>query len=56
VRQQVAFSLIHDFEGYAELRPGPMHETQLGTLVDQLVAWAEALRTVRAQKAGALAA
>jgi NAD(P)H-dependent FMN reductase len=56
VRQQVAFSLLHDFEHYSELKAGPMHEAQLGTLVDQLVAWASALRAVRAQKAEAVAA
>lgn len=56
VRQQVALSLVHDFEGYTEPRPGELHVAQLGTLVDQLVAWSGALRTVREAKAQQAAA
>jgi NAD(P)H-dependent FMN reductase len=55
VRQQVALSLIHDFEGFTTLRPTDMQTAQVGVMVDQLVAWAGALRSVREEKA-ALAA
>jgi NAD(P)H-dependent FMN reductase len=51
VRQQVAFSLVHDFEGFTRLHPGDGHVAQLGVLVDQLVAWSGALRGVREAKA-----
>ncbi len=56
VRQQVALSLIHDFEGYSELRPTDMLTAQVGVMVDQLVAWSGALRTVREAKGAAIAA
>jgi NAD(P)H-dependent FMN reductase len=56
VRQQVALSILHDFEGFTEPTPGDLHAAQLGTLVDQLVAWSTALRTVREAKAESLAA
>jgi len=56
VRQQVALSILHDFEGFTEPTPGELHAAQLGTLVDQLVAWSTALRAVREAKAESLAA
>jgi NAD(P)H-dependent FMN reductase len=56
VRQQIAFSLLHDFEGFTTLTPNDGHVAQLGVLVDQLVAWSGALRTVREAKAQELAA
>ena len=56
VRQQVTLSLIHDFENYSVLQAGPMHEAQLGTLVDQVISWSAALQGVRAQKAELAAA
>jgi len=56
VRQQVALSLIHDFEGYTELRTTEMHAAQVGAMVDQVVAWSGALRSVREAKSAAIAA
>lgn len=50
VRQQVAFSLHTDFEQYTTLRAGDQHAAALGVLLDQLVAWTGALRTVREAK------
>ena len=47
VRQQVAFSLIHDFENFSVLKAGPQHEAHLRTMLDQLTAWSGALRGVR---------
>lgn len=48
VRQQVAISLITDFEGFTTLKQDlPQHEASLGILLDQLVSWSGALRGVR---------
>jgi NAD(P)H-dependent FMN reductase len=50
VRQQVAFSLVTDFENYTVLAPTGMQATQLETQLSQLVAWSGALQGVRAAK------
>jgi len=50
VRQQVALSLVHDFEGYTELRPAENQAAQVAAMVDQVVAWSGALRQVREDK------
>ncbi len=47
VRQQVAVSLLNDFEGYTTLKPVPHLEPALTTMLDQVESWAGALRTVR---------
>ena len=51
VRQQVSFSLTTDFENYSVLKPTGPQESQLETLLDQLVAWSGALRSVRQEGA-----
>jgi NAD(P)H-dependent FMN reductase len=56
VRQSVGFSLIHDFENFTTFAPGPQHAQHLATQLDQLVAWAGALRAVRTTKAALAAA
>ena len=48
VRAQVALSLATDFENYSVFRPAGHHEQYLTTMLDQLVKWTEALKTVRA--------
>jgi NAD(P)H-dependent FMN reductase len=48
VRAQVLLSLFTDFEHYAAFKPAAVHETTLATMLDQLVAWGEAMKTVRA--------
>ena len=55
VRQQVTFSLITDFVNYTDFAPQGGQEAQLATQLDQLVAWAGALQSVRAQKLAAAA-
>ena len=50
VRQNVAFSLITDFEGYSVLKATDAHAKQLSVLLDQLVSWGTALQDVREQK------
>jgi NAD(P)H-dependent FMN reductase len=47
VRQQVAVSLLTDFEGYTTLKPVPHLEPGLDTMFDQVESWAGALRSVR---------
>ena len=48
VRAQVALSLHADFEEGAP-KPDPRHEKTLSTMLDQLVAWGSALKTLRAK-------
>lgn len=47
VRAQVALSLLTDFREYREFTPAAHHEQSLSTLLDQVVTWSQALRTVR---------
>lgn len=47
VRTQVSFGLYADFVDYTTFQPADQHEPVLTTLLDQLIAWSRALRTVR---------
>ena len=47
VRQQVALSLLTDFENYSVFRPSAYHVAALNTLLDQVVAWSSALAPLR---------
>jgi NAD(P)H-dependent FMN reductase len=47
VRAQVALSLFTDFENFSVFKPAQMHEGYLTTMLDQLVAWSGALKTLR---------
>ena len=49
VRAQVMLSLFADFENYSVFKPADRHETTLNTVIDQVVAWGSALKTVREQ-------
>lgn len=51
VRAQVTFSLFADFENYRTFKPGPQHEKHLHTMVDELIAWSGALKTLRSASA-----
>jgi len=48
VRAQVALSLHTDFENYATFKPAAQHEGSLKAMLDQLVAWGGAMKTLRA--------
>jgi NAD(P)H-dependent FMN reductase len=48
VRQQVALSLMTDFEGFSVFRPGDHHAPAVATLLDQVLAWSAALAPLRA--------
>ena len=52
VRAQVALSLSDDFENYSEFKPQEGREKLVNTMLDQLIAWGEAMRTVREKKKG----
>ena len=50
VRGQVALSLFTDFEGFRTFKPGPHRESELHAMLDQVIAWGRALRTVRVEQ------
>jgi NAD(P)H-dependent FMN reductase len=47
VRAQLALSLAIDFENYSTFVPTGQHEQVLGTVLDQVVTWSEALAHLR---------
>src|SRR2546423_3165758 len=47
VRSQVLLSMMTDFEHFTTFKPHPQHEKAVGTLLDQVVAWAGALKQLR---------
>lgn len=47
VRAQVTLSLYDDFENLSVFKPHPRHEASVGKLLDQLLAWAGAMKTLR---------
>jgi NAD(P)H-dependent FMN reductase len=48
VRQQVALSLITEFEQFSVFKPGDYNLPALNTMLDQIVAWSTALAPLRA--------
>ncbi|GAA0700484.1 hypothetical protein GCM10010193_64060 [Kitasatospora atroaurantiaca] len=48
VRQQVALSMITEFENYSVFKPGAYNVPALNTLLDQVIAWSTALAPLRA--------
>ncbi len=47
VRAQVMLSLFTDFENFTVFKPAAMHEAAVNTMLDQLVAWGGAMKTLR---------
>lgn len=47
VRAQVALSLFTDFENFTTFKPAAMHEKAVNTMLNQLLAWGGALKTLR---------
>jgi NAD(P)H-dependent FMN reductase len=47
VRNQVLLSLFTDFENFNVFKPGPQQETSVNAMLDQLIAWGGALKTLR---------
>jgi NAD(P)H-dependent FMN reductase len=53
VRQQVALSLLTEFENFSVFKPGDYNTVALDTLLDQVIAWSAALEPLRAKVAAA---
>jgi NAD(P)H-dependent FMN reductase len=53
VRQQVALSLLTEFENFSVFKPGDYNRAALDTLLDQVVAWSSALAPLRQPVAAA---
>ena len=53
VRQQVALSLLTEFENFSVFKPGDYNRAALDTLLDQVVAWSAALAPLRQPAAAA---
>ena len=51
VRQQVQLSLFTDFENMSAFKPAAVQEKTLNTLLDQLIAWGEAMKALRERQA-----
>lgn len=49
VRAQVALSLFTDFENFTTFKPAALHETSVSAMLDQVVAWGGALKTLRSK-------
>jgi hypothetical protein len=41
-------SLFTDFENFSKFKPDPRHEREVNAMLDQVIAWGTALRSVRA--------
>jgi NAD(P)H-dependent FMN reductase len=54
VTRQVMLSLFTDFENMSVFRPDPRHEAELHAMLDQVIAWAGALKALRSAKDAAL--
>lgn len=48
VRSQVALSLFTDFENFSAFKPQALHEKSLKSMLDQLIAWSGAMKSIRA--------
>jgi NAD(P)H-dependent FMN reductase len=47
VRSQVGLSLFTDFENFSVFKPGPHHNDSAQSMLDQVVAWSGALKSLR---------
>jgi len=47
VRTQVGLSMVTDFENYSVFKPAPQHEQSVKAMLDQVIAWGEALKSLR---------
>jgi hypothetical protein len=47
VRNQVLLSLFTDFENFSVFNPGPTKEQSVNEMLDQVIAWGGALKTLR---------
>lgn len=49
VRAQVMLSLYTDFENFSVFKPADRHEQSVNAMLDQVIAWGGALKTLRTQ-------
>lgn len=47
VRAQVMLNLFTDFANMSEFKPDPRHESEVTELLNQVIAWSNALKTIR---------
>jgi hypothetical protein len=47
VRNQVLLSLLIDFENFSVFKPDPQREASVNAMLDQVMAWGGALKTLR---------
>src|SRR5438132_2257282 len=47
VRAQVGLSMFTDFENFSVFKPAPHHEDAVNPMLDQVIAWAGAMRALR---------
>ena len=47
VRAQVQLSLFTDFENFSVFKPAPYQEKSVSTMLDQVISWGNALKTLR---------
>jgi len=47
VREQVVLSLATDFENYHVFKPAAFHEKKLDSMLNQLIAWGTAMKSLR---------
>ena len=55
VRAQVALSLYDDFQSFSTFAPRPRQEAAVNAMLDDLVAWGEALQEMRTRNANKVA-
>jgi NAD(P)H-dependent FMN reductase len=51
VRAQVALSLFTDFENFSIFKPAPQQEQSVNVMLDQVIAWGGALKSMRERTA-----
>ena len=47
VRTHVALSMFTDFENWSTFKPQALHQTNVDQMLDQLISWSKALKTIR---------
>jgi len=51
VRAQVGLSMFTDFENFSVFKPVSVQESAVNSMLDQVIAWGGALRTLREKQA-----
>ncbi len=51
IKAQLSLSMFTDFENYSVFKPAETHLTMLATMIDQIISWGTALKSIRAKAA-----